>query len=96
MSDGVGATYGVVPMAFLSADPEHLLLSGNRGTFRLPRASVRKLGRGGFYPWLFRGVRIRHNIASYPDELVFRPMGVPEREILDCLRALGYGTSANA
>ena len=92
MSDGIGATYGITPMASLSADADELLLTGSRGTFHLPRAAVRKLGRGGFYPWLFRGIRIRHNIASYPDELVFRPMGVPEREILDCLRVLGYGT----
>ena len=90
MSDGVGSTYGVEPMAFLSADRDQLLLSGNRGTFRLPRASVRKLGRGGLYPWFFGGIRIRHTVASFPDELVFKPMGAQERDILDRLRALGY------
>ncbi len=46
MSDGVGATYGPKPLAFLSANSDELLLSGNRGTFRLPRASFLKLGRG--------------------------------------------------
>jgi hypothetical protein len=77
-------------MAFLSADAGQLLLSGNRGTYRLPRAAVRKLGRGGFYPWFFRGVRIRHTIADFPEELVFRPLGARERDVLVRLRALGY------
>jgi hypothetical protein len=90
MSDGVGSTYGPEPLAFLSADSEHLVLSGNRGNFRLPRASVQKLGRGGLYPWFFGGIRIRHNVASFPEELVFKPMGARERDILNELRALGY------
>jgi hypothetical protein len=90
MSDGVGSTFGVEPTAFLSTDSDHLVLSGNRGTFRLPRAAVLKLGRGGFYPWFFGGVRIRHNVASFPEELVFKPIGTRERDILGRLRAMGY------
>jgi hypothetical protein len=93
MSDGVGSTYGLEPMAFLAAEPDHLLLSGNRGTFRLPRATVVKLGRGGLYPWFFHGIRIRHNVASFPDELVFKPMGAKECDILVRLRMLGYPVS---
>ena len=90
MSDGVGSTFGPEPLAHLSADSEHLLLSGNRGNFRLSRSAVTKLGRGGFYPWFFGGIRIRHSIASFPEELVFKPMGVRERDILARLRELGY------
>jgi hypothetical protein len=90
MSDGVGSTYGIEPMAFLSADPQHLVLSGNRGNFRVPRAAVRKLGRGGLYPWFFAGIRIHHSMASFPAELVFKPLGVKEREIFSRLRELGY------
>ncbi|MBI5691056.1 MAG: hypothetical protein HZC55_13290 [Verrucomicrobia bacterium] len=92
MSDGVGSTYGLEPLAFLSADANHLILAGTRGTFHLPRSTVTKLGRGGFYPWFFGGVRIRHSVASFPAELVFKPLGVREREILACLRDLGYPT----
>ena len=90
MSDGVGATYGVNPLAFLSVNSNELLLSGSRGTFRLPRASVLKVGRGGMYPWFFGGIRIRHNLSSYPDELQFQAMSARSREVLDRLRALGY------
>ena len=90
MSDGVGATYGANPLAFLSVNSDALLLSGSRGTFHLPRTSVVKVGRGKMYPWFFGGIRIRHNISSYPDELQFQAMGVRSREILDRLRALGY------
>ena len=90
MSDGIGSTYGPEPLAHLSADPDHLILSGNRGNFRLPRSAIRKLGRGGLYPWFFGGIRIRHTAAHFPEELVFKPMVVGEREILNRLRELGY------
>ncbi|MFM9078710.1 MAG: hypothetical protein ACKOTE_01015 [Opitutaceae bacterium] len=90
MSDGVGCTYGLEPLAHLTADPEHLTLAGNRGNFRLPRAAITRLGRGGFYPWFFGGIRIRHTVANFPDELVFKPMNVRERDILSRLRELGY------
>jgi hypothetical protein len=91
MSDGVGVTYGLTPLAFLSVEPDHLLLSGNRGTYRFSRGAIVKLGRGGFYPWFFRGIRFRHTVAGYPAELLFRPLGTPDQEILARLRALGYG-----
>jgi hypothetical protein len=90
MSDGVGHTYGLEPLAHLSADSEHLILSGNRGNFSLPRSAITKLSRGGFYPWFFGGIRIRHTVANLPDELVFKPMNVRERDILNRLRELGY------
>ncbi len=90
MSDGVGSTYGLEPLAHLIADSEHLVLTGNRGNFSIPCASVIKLGRGGFYPWFFGGIRIRHSVAAFPEELVFKPMGVRERDILDRLREMGY------
>lgn len=93
MSDGVGATYGLAPLAFLAAEPDHLLLSGNRGTFRLPKTSIVKLGRGGFYPWFFHGIRIRHNVANFPEDLEFKPLGTKGRDILERLRALGYPVS---
>lgn len=90
MSDDVGATYGVEPLAFLSATAKELMLCGNRGTFRFPRTAVRKLGRGKMYPWLFSAVRIHHDVPSYPRDLQFKPMGVRPRDVLDRLEELGY------
>jgi hypothetical protein len=90
MSDGVGATYGPKPLAWLSAASDHLVLSGNRGTFRIPRAAIVKLGRGRMYPWCFSGVRIQHRVANFPEELQFKPIEGTSREILDRLRALGF------
>lgn len=90
MTDGIGATYGDKPLAFLAATATDLHLCGNRGDFLIPRASIRKLGRSGFYPWFFAGVRIHHSIANFPHELQFKPMGAERREILERLRALGY------
>lgn len=93
MYDGIGATYGPEPMASLGASPQELSLIGSRGTFHLPRASVIKIGRGGFYPWCFGGVRIHHANQAYPKELVFKPLGVKEGVIIHRLRSLGFGGS---
>lgn len=90
MSDGVGSTYGPAPMAHLAAEAGHLVLSGSRGNFYVPRAAVVRLGRGGFYPWFFGGIRIHHSVAGFPTELVFKPMGIRERDILARLREMGY------
>ena len=90
MADDVGATYGHEPMASLTATADLLELSGTRGSFHLPRASVRKLGRGKMYPWLFSAVRIHHTVPGYPADLQFKPLGSSPRDVLAQLRQLGY------
>lgn len=90
MCDGVGSTYGPEPLAFLSATGDELLLWGNRGSFRFPRTSIRKLGRSGFYPWFFSAIRIHHEVGNYPDELQFKPIDVRAREVLVRLKDLGF------
>ncbi|HEX2862848.1 MAG TPA: hypothetical protein VHN79_14470 [Lacunisphaera sp.] len=93
MSNGVGATYGSTPMAFLSATSSELVLTGPLGAFHLPRASVVKLGRGRMYPWFFAGLRIHHRDPKFPEELQFKPLGVQRREIFAQLRALGFSVA---
>ena len=90
MSDDVGATFGVEPMAYLSATRDELVISGSRGTHRLPRAGITKIGRGKMYPWFFAGIRVRHTVTTVPAELQFKPLGVHWREVLRALRELGY------
>ena len=92
MADDVAATYGPEPLAALTASNEELLLSGTRGTFRLPRTAVRKIGRGRLYPWLFSAVRIHHDLPQLPRELQFKPLGTTPRDILAQLATLGYPT----
>jgi hypothetical protein len=90
MSDGIGVTQGPTPLAFLSATADELLLCGNRGSFRLARSSIRRIGRGGFYPWFFGSVRIHHNVRSSPAQLEFLPRGASTRDVLARLKSLGY------
>lgn len=90
MADDVGATYGQEPLAFLTATTDELLLSGNRGTFRLPRAAIVKIARGRMYPWLFSAVRFQHTVPGFPVDLQFKPLDAKPREVLDVLRSLGY------
>lgn len=89
LSNGIGATTGL-PQAFLSADPNELVLSGTLGTYHLPRASVVKVGRGMMYPWFFAGIRFHHSILKFPNELQFKSSEVSSREILNRLRSMGY------
>lgn len=93
MCDDVGATYGHVPLAFLSATRDELWLCGNRGNYRFPRSSIRKLGRGSLYPWLFRAVGIHHTIVGYPSDLQFKPLDTAPKAILRQLEQLGYPVS---
>jgi hypothetical protein len=90
MADDVGATYGHEPLALLNATATELLLSGNRGTFRLPRSAVVRVSRGGMYPWFFRSVRLHHSLPGISTELQFKPLGATRRAVLDGLKSLGY------
>jgi len=90
MADDVGATYGHEPLALLNATATELLLSGNRGTFRLPRSAVVRVSRGGMYPWFFRSVRLHHSLPGISTELQFKPLGATPRAVLDGLKSLGY------
>jgi hypothetical protein len=90
MADDVGATYGQEPLAFLNATADELLLSGNRGTFRFPRAAIVKIARGRMYPWLFSAVRFQHTVPGFPVDLQFKPLDATPRQVLDGLRSLGY------
>lgn len=90
MADDVGATFGPEPCATLKADAHELRLEGTRGQFRIARDAIRRIGRGGVYPWFFRSIHISHTISKMPHNLQFKPLGVERREIVAKLKELGY------
>jgi hypothetical protein len=90
MADDVGNTYGPEPLATLTATSTELIISGTRGTFRVPRASVTGLCRGKMYPWFFSALRIKHTVASYPIDLQSKPEPGRWRDVLARLKVLGY------
>jgi hypothetical protein len=92
MADDVAATYGPEPLASLVATSSELVLAGSRGTYRIPRTAVTKVGRGRLYPWFFAGLRIHHNAPGLPGELQFKPMDTHRDEVKSSLRGLGYPT----
>lgn len=92
MADDIASTYGPEPMASLTATAQELVLSGTRGTFRVPRSAVTRLGRGKMYPWFFAALRIHHSVAGYPDALQFKPQPGHWRDVLARLKSLGYPT----
>jgi hypothetical protein len=92
MADDVAATYGPEPLASLVATTNELVLAGSRGTYRIPRAVVTKIGRGQLYPWFFAGLRVHHSAPGLPTELQFKPMGIHRDEVKRALHGLGYPT----
>src|SRR5688572_26726704 len=82
MADDVASTYGPEPLASLTATAHALVLSGTRGTFRVPRSAVTRLGRGNFYPWLFSALRIHHSVPEHPKSLQFQPQSGHWRDVL--------------
>ena len=92
MCDGVGMTTGSSPGAVLCANGDEIWLKGRRGDFHVPRSAVLKIGRGGMYPWFFRGIRIRHNVGDYPAVLQFGPIVGKTGNLLAQLKSLGYPT----
>lgn len=87
MADDIASTYGPEPLASLTATVHELLLSGTRGTFRIPRAAVTRIGRGNFYPWLFSALRIHHSVSGFPKSLQFKPQPGHWRDVLTRLKA---------
>lgn len=92
MADDVASTYGPEPLASLTATAHELVLSGTRGTFRVPRSAVTRLGRGNFYPWFFSALRIHHSVPGYPENLQFKPQPGHWRDVVARLKSLGYPT----
>ncbi|HLP00549.1 MAG TPA: hypothetical protein VK163_00885 [Opitutaceae bacterium] len=90
MADDVASTFGPMPGATLTATPETLRLKGNRGDFLLSRAAVVSISRGGFYPWFFKGIRIRHRLPRFPRNLQFLDLSGSTRELLAALSSLGF------
>lgn len=93
MADDVGATYGPIPLATLTATATGLHLTGNLGDFRIPLPLVRKVGRARMYPWFFSGIRIQHACPGMPVSLQFKPMDARASDLLQELRTLGFPVS---
>lgn len=90
LNDGNGTSGGPAGGAVLCANAGEIWLSGRLGDFHLPRNAVVRIGRAGMYPWFFRGIRIRHTVASYPPILQFGAWTVPSRQVISQLRSLGF------
>lgn len=84
------ATSGPIPSATLKANHDELELAGTLGHFRIPRSQVQRVQRAGFYPWLWGGIRIRHEKPNYPRLIQFCPAGTRSRRIVAALKAMGY------
>ncbi|MFT3781503.1 MAG: hypothetical protein QM790_05745 [Nibricoccus sp.] len=93
MANDSANTVGPDPKAQLSASSNEICLQGTLGEFRIPKSAVKKITRGGLYPWVFMCIRIHHTLSNYPAHLQFKASGASSREVLDRLKSLGYSTS---
>ena len=93
MCTGLFSTKGPGPSAKLIANSEQLEIKGVLGNFTLKKQDVERIERGGFFPWLWCGIRIRHTVASYPKMIMFWPQFSRSRKIMEHLRLFGYEVS---
>lgn len=80
----------VLDQARLVANSHHLEFAVQQMVFTIPLGKVRKISRGGMYPWFFRGLRVHHSIPGYPEDLQFKAEGASFTEMKLKLAALGY------
>ena len=79
------------PFGKLSVGPEAIDLRSLLGRLVIPREKIQFIERGGFLPWLWTGIRIRHACVEYPERLMFSPTFFWRRtEILSYAESLGY------
>jgi hypothetical protein len=90
MCTGLLSTKGPGPRGKLTAGPEGIELRGLLGRLVFRRENVERVERAGFFPWLWMGIRIRHNVAEYPKRIMFCPWLSLSRNILRHLGRLGY------
>lgn len=90
MSDGSTATHGHAALATLTASANELIVSGQLGTFRIPRAAVTRIGRGKWYPWLFAGIVIYHKVPGCASALPSSAIGTLARGLRQKLADFGY------
>jgi len=87
---GVISTKGPGPRAKLVVSKERMELRGLMGRMEFRRENVERVERAGFFPWLWMGIRIRHNVGEYPKRIMFCPWLSLSRNILRHLEQLGY------
>lgn len=90
MCRGVISTKGPGPRAKLVVSKEQMELRGLMGRLVFRRENVERVERAGFFPWLWMGIRIRHNVPEYPKRIMFCPWLSLSRNILRHLERLGY------
>jgi len=82
------------PLANLSVSAEKIELRvGASGKYIFRPESVVDISRYTFIPVLGWGIRIRHCVAAYPDDIVFWCLGNPDK-LMERIRETGFGARA--
>lgn len=90
MANDMSNTSGPEPAAVLAASTDEIWIKGPLGDHHIPRSAVKKIGRGGMYPWFFTSVRVQHTVPNIPEGLQFKALNARSRDIIAELKALGY------
>jgi hypothetical protein len=88
--DSKNATW---PFARLELTAEKLVLQvAFFGNFTFSPSQVTKVEPYGLIPFIGKGVRIHHQIASYPEKIVFWYLCANPQPLVDKIRSSGFGT----
>lgn len=78
------------PFATLTAKPNELILKVTFfGTYTFPSRHVLKIEKYVLIPFMGWGVKIEHDISSYPQKIIFWYLGYP-KTVLAYIAASGF------
>lgn len=83
-------THGVGSAGTLTVSAERLSIESGLGSFSFRPQDVVRIERSGLIPWFWAGIRVRHRVSSYPEDVGFCPRGTSSRRVLEVLQQHGY------
>ena len=83
-------THGVGSAGTLTANQHRLSIESKVGSFSFSPKDIVRIERSGFLPWFWSGIRLRHSVTGYPEEIGFCPRGASSRKVMKILQSYGY------
>lgn len=91
----IGWTNATWPLAKLSVTANKLTIQVKLlGTYTFAPEQISSIERYTIIPVLGWGIRIRHNVADYPEKIIFWCLGNPS-SVLDGIRDVGFPANIN-
>jgi hypothetical protein len=65
-----------------------------RWDYTISKDKIERIGRAGFFPWIWTGIRIHHRDSDIPRRVAFVSYNTSSRDIIEECKRLGYPTDS--